>query len=137
MTRGNYAYQDYRAGRAATPRVSTPGRRRAGHRARNKFRLKSIIVIAICFAACLVMCNRYVQISGQVAEYTRLEAELSDLEARNIQITLEIESAVNSREIEEYAANVLGMTKPQHYQIVYVNPQSKGVMGKVAKNQER
>jgi len=97
---------------------------------------KAVLTIAVIFAICLAICYRYVSIASQVAEYSKLEAKLRDLESRNLQLSVEIDRSIDINSIEEYAMSKLGMVKPQKYQIVYVNPQSEDKMENVAKKNE-
>jgi cell division protein FtsB len=97
-------------------------------------RVKTVVAIVLSFLLAFMICYRYTIISNQVAQQDKLEQELRELEARNLQISMEIERSIDLKSIEEYATNVLGMVKPQRYQIIYITPNGRDEMQNVAKN---
>ena len=99
-------------------------------RARNKRNAKTVATILLGLVVCLFMCYRYAAIYGQSVDYSKKMSELRDVEAKNMQLVMEIEKSVDLKKIEEYAINELGMVRPQRYQIRYVTPQVEDKMEK-------
>lgn len=87
---------------------------------RAKKNLMNLVTLLAVFAVALVICSRYVYIYGQSETLQQKEKELKDLQTSNTQLEMNIEQSVDTKSIEEYAENKLGMQKPERYQTNYV-----------------
>lgn len=131
----NLAYElEYYEKTEPTQKTVTKARKRYSLKNRAKF--IKMLNLAIVFAVAFAICFRYVQIYGQRAEINATAAKLEAMATANTQLELNIEQMVDTKSVEEYATNVLGMKKPDRYQISYIVASGEDVMEttKVAQN---
>lgn len=98
------------------------------YKLKSKQKFKYLVMIAVAFIVAGVICFRYVQIYGQNALIQQKASELQKLEAANTQLSLNIEKSIDIKSVEDYATNVLGMKKPDRYQIAYIAASCDDVM---------
>lgn len=105
----------------AESEITTPKKKvkvKSAQRARKN--LMNLVTLLTVFAVAIIICSRYVYIYGQSETLQQKEKELKDLQTANTQLEMNIEQAVDTKSIEEYAENELGMQKPERYQTNYV-----------------
>jgi cell division protein FtsB len=100
------------------------------YRLRNKKKFKCLALIGIVFIIACIICFRYVHIYGQNALIQQKASELQKLDAANTQLALNIQKAIDTKTVEDYATNVLGMKKPDRHQIAYIKASGQDVMEK-------
>ncbi len=81
-----------------------------------KFFVKAAFILAVL---CAVLYGK-VESNRLFNEISDLEAQLKALEAENITLAAEYESATSVKNVEDYAQNVLGLQKLDKSQIEYV-----------------
>lgn len=89
-----------------------------------KFFLKATLILAVL---CAVLYGK-VESNRLFNEISSLEAQLKALEAENITLAAEYESATSVKNVEDYAQNVLGLQKLDKSQIEYVELESDTVI---------
>ncbi len=82
--------------------------------------LMNLITLLTVFAVAIIICSRYVYIYGQNETLQQKEKTLKDMQTANTQLEMNIEQSVDTKSIEEYAEDQLGMQKPERYQTNYV-----------------
>ena len=75
-----------------------------------------MFVIALMVFVLLAQINY----SESAAETARLSAQLSELMEQHRRLEITFESVVSMKEIEQYARDVLGMSRPESYQIAVI-----------------
>ncbi len=96
-----------------------------------KFFLKAAFIMAVL---CAVLYGK-VESNRLFNEISSLEAQLKALEAENITLAAEYESATSVKNVEDYAINVLGLQKLDKAQIEYIELEGDTVIEVVeAKN---
>jgi len=83
--------------------------------------LSSIVgfaLAAVCLIFSLMARVQFTQVQAETAE---LQSQLNELMDEKTKLTIAYESSLNLTEIENYAINVLGMTKPHSDQVKYIN----------------
>mgnify|MGYP005765973589 FL=1 len=128
-SRESVAYQEYeerfpvQQERERNLRVAPAPRRRRKAGIRPSL-LACIAILAVTSAYILFCQMQLTQITAQVSEQSD---KLDELAAENVSLTTKKVNSMNLDEVEEYAANELGMVKIDNSQIEYVeltNPDS-------------
>ncbi len=88
--------------------------------ARGRKNLANLVTLIAVFSLALVICSRYVYIYGQSETMQSKKQTLKDIQTANTQLEMNIEQSIDTKTIEEYAENELGMQKPERYQTNYV-----------------
>lgn len=88
--------------------------------ARGRKNLASLVTLLAIFSLALIICSRYVYIYGQNETMQSKQKALKDMQTANTQLEMNIEQSIDTKTIEEYAENELGMQKPERYQTNYV-----------------
>ena len=94
-------------------------------------------VAVIAFLALSLICYRRVYIYGLHNSVEKVSAQLETVTMDNEQMTIAINSKIDSAKIAEYAQKHLGLQKIDDRQIIYLTGDSQDTMGKVAKNDEK
>ncbi len=89
-----------------------------------KFFIKAAFILAVL---CAVLYGK-VESNRLFNEISDLEAQLKALEAENITLAAEYESATSVKNVEDYAQNVLGLQKLDKAQIEYVEVEGDTVI---------
>jgi Cell division protein FtsL. len=107
--------------------------------ARDNYRLKARIVfnIFLVFAMFIVVMLRYAQISQLNYESNVLKSQYSKLQSENQLLNIDIENAMDLKNIRQIAETKLDMHKPDKTQIVYVNIPKKDVTITASKEQSK
>jgi len=109
-------------GEVAIPQERTLQRQRAraAEAARSAPGVSMFAVLGALFAAALTVFVVLAQISyNEIAsESARLNAQLSELTEQQRRLEITHESVVDMKEVERYARDVLGMSKPEASQVV-------------------
>ena len=87
-----------------------------------------ILGVFVCFGlvAALIYSNvQQLQLNNQI---TALEQEYTDLQSENVRMQSELAGRTSSKNIQEYAENVLGMNALSKSQIEYVQIQTDDVV---------
>ncbi len=90
--------------------------------------VKLILGVFVCFGlvAALIYSNvQQLQLNNQI---TALEQEYTDLQSENVRMQSELAGRTSSKNIQEYAENVLGMNALSKSQIEYVQIQTDDVV---------
>jgi cell division protein FtsL len=97
--------------------------------ARNNSRLKVKIILSIflVFFMFIVVMMRYAQISQLNYESNILKSQYAQLQSDNQLLNIDIENAMDLKNIREIAESKLDMHKPYKSQIVYVSIAKKDV----------
>lgn len=83
--------------------------------------LKIIFVAGICFffLGCVIYSTlKLDEINRDIAS---IDKSMSIAKSEQVRLDMELDSIVSLDKVESYAANTLGMTKVQDYQVVYVD----------------
>ncbi len=106
----------------AEPQVTTTSKKKVKVKRVQKTRknLVNLVTLLAAFAVAIVICARYVYIYGQNETLQQKQKELKDMQTANTQLEMNIEQSIDTKSIEEYAENQLGMQKPERYQTNYV-----------------
>jgi len=80
-------------------------------------------VFGALFAAVLMVFTLLAQISYNeaVSETARLNSQLAELTEQHRRLEITFESVLDMKEIETYARDILGMSKPESYQLAVVH----------------
>ena len=96
--------------------------RKAKAKAKATNMYKTISVCAIMLALCAgFMISRNVAVYESRNEVVTLQKELNELKEYSSQKAFELEQSIDLEEIERWAREERNMTRPEKYQIVYVN----------------
>lgn len=83
---------------------------------------KTVSICAIMLSLCAgFMISRNVAVYESKNEVITLQKELNELKEYSSQKAFELEQSIDLEEIEKWARTERNMTKPEKYQIVYVN----------------
>ncbi len=83
---------------------------------------KTVSICAIMLALCAgFMISRNVAVYESRNEVITLQKELNELKEYSSQKAFELEQSMDLEEIERWARETKNMTRPEKYQIVYVN----------------
>ena len=79
--------------------------------------------VGFVFVAILMVLVVLAQISYHEAatETARLNTQLTELNERQRALLIEFESVISMKEVEQYARDVLGMSRPENYQMSLIN----------------
>ena len=83
-------------------------------------RLRLICGILLCFLTGCMMMYRYTLINEMSVGVQKQKSQLESINKENGQLQVAVEKSVDLNLVEEYAAQKLGMQKPDKYQVVYV-----------------
>ena len=98
---------------------------------------KTVSVCAIMLALCAgFMISRNVAVYEKRNEAMMLQKDLNELKEYSSQKAFELEQSINLEEIERWARDEQNMTRPEKYQIVYVNIKQDDVTEVTAKDVE-
>ena len=98
---------------------------------------KTISICAIMLALCAgFMISRNVAVYEKRNEARMLQKELNELKEYSSQKAFELEQSIDLEEIERWAREEKNMTRPEKYQIVYVNIKQDDVTEVKAKDVE-
>lgn len=100
------------------------------YKLKSQQKFKYLVLITVAFIIACLICFRYVQIYGQNALIQQKASDLQKLEAANTQLAMNIERSIDIKSVENYATNVLGMKKPDRYQVSYIMASGEDVMEK-------
>lgn len=110
------------------PVAQTKVKKKKRYSLKNKAKFFNMLYLAVVFVVAFTICFRYVYIYGQREEINATAEELDALVTANTQLELNIEQMVDTKSVEEYASSVLGMKKPDRYQISYIVASGEDVM---------
>lgn len=100
--------------------------------------LSSPAVVAFAvFAVFALIAFRSVQIYSLHENVESTTTQLQKATRENEQLTIEINSMIDSAKIASYATENLGLQKIQDRQVIYLSSDGGDVMGKVAKAEEK
>lgn len=98
---------------------------------------KTVIICVMMLVLCAgFMISRNVAVYESKNEVAELQKELNHLKEYSSQKAFELDQNLDLEFIEETAKNKLGMTRPEKYQIVYVNIKQDDVTEVTAKEVE-
>ena len=83
--------------------------------------MATLVAVVIGFVMVAGVVAGQVQLTELSQEVEAAQTELQQLQSVQIQLEMEAAGSANSAEIEEYAKNVLGMTKISNEQVTYIN----------------
>lgn len=83
--------------------------------------IRLMLIVGIIFSGCVLVTTTYASIAEQKVINSRLKDELASLQSENIALESDIADKVNLDYVEYEAVTRLGMSKPQSYQIKYVD----------------
>ena len=79
----------------------------------------AVVLFAVMVAVWIFALQVMTRISTQQTEIYKLEAQLSDVQETQDDLLIAYETAYNFAELEDYAANTLGMQRPREEQSFY------------------
>lgn len=98
---------------------------------------KTVSICAVMLALCAgFMISRNVSVYESRNEVEKLQKELNKLKEYSSQKAFELEKSIDLDLVEETAVNKLNMTRPEKYQMVYVNIKQDDVTEVTAKDAE-
>ena len=97
----------------------------------------SVKATLVAFFALSLICYRCVYIYGLHKSVDNVSAQLETITMENEQMTIAINSQIDSAKIAEYAQKHLGLQKIDDRQIIYLTGDTKDSMGKIAKADEK
>lgn len=83
--------------------------------------LKIIFVAGICFLFLGLVIYSTLQLDEVNRDIASIDKSMSIAKSEQVRLDMELDSIVSLDKVESYAANTLGMTKVQDYQVVYVD----------------
>ena len=125
---GNPAYENPAAGPADIPatkeRIRERERAEAEIIAQNVpsvslFAIFGSVLVGIMLVFCVLAQINYNEIAGETA---RLNAQFGELTEKQRRLEITFESVIDMKEVERYARDELGMSKPEADQIAVVHP---------------
>ena len=93
----------------------------------------AVFYIVIIFAIAFFIVMREVNIAQESNKVNALTVQLEDARTQNKRATLELESSVDLKRIEQIATEKYGMARPEKNQIVYINVKQNDFTEKVSK----
>ena len=90
--------------------------------------LKIILGVIVCFAMLAVVILSNVQQLQVSNEITQKQKELTDLQSENVRMQSEIAGRTSSKNVQEYAEEVLGMHPLDLSQVEYIQIQKTDVV---------
>ena len=111
-------------------------KKRAKHKILNNIPMP-IKVAVIAFFTLSLICYRCVYTYGLHNSADRMSAQLETITMQNEQMTIAINSQIDSANIAEYAQKHLGLQKIDDRQVIYLTGDTEDFMGKVAKSDEK
>ncbi|HIU69347.1 MAG TPA: hypothetical protein IAD23_05245 [Candidatus Scubalenecus merdavium] len=118
--------------RVVEPKPLTGAQLRAEQKACTSFNIRVMCVVAVCFAFLAASVAMFAYTNQLTHEVSSIEDDISYAQAENTQLTSTLDSMVSLSEIDDYAVNVLGMTKVQASQVRYID----GASFKQARDQQ-
>jgi len=98
-------------------------------RAKSSNNVRAVLVILTIAAIAFTICWRYVEVYNLASELNQKQTQLSQLNAQNSQLSMQIQQALDKTTLDNYAKNTLGMAAPQKAQYVYLDLTESDVMG--------
>lgn len=107
----------------APPVIEEDTRAKAGVRAETTQSVSPTAIIGFACAAVLLvfMLMSHVQLTEVTNEAIELENSLTELQTEQTRLLIRYEEAFNLTEVEDYAIDVLSMSKPRSDQIIYID----------------
>lgn len=102
------------------PRL-TPAQLRAQTAAANRKTLKIMAVAAICLLFLGVVIYSTLQLDEINRDIASIDKSMRIAKSESVRLNMELDSIISMDKVESYAANTLGMSKVQDYQVVYVD----------------
>ena len=108
----------------ALPRVKQPPQLRVVETARPKntgFAMRSMLCFLTILGIVAGILYNNVLLTEMTSEIQTLEQQFKQLQSENQRMSVEIESRIPLREVQEKAQNSLGMSKIEPYQVRYID----------------
>lgn len=81
-----------------------------------------IMVIALCLLSMFAMLlYGRLRVDELTREVNSVSSKLTDAQAENVQLNMQLDAMISLEKVEDYAKNDLGMTKVEGYQIEYID----------------
>ena len=93
----------------------------------------AVFYIVIIFAIAFFIVMREVNIAQESNKVNSLTTQLEEARTQNKRATLELESSIDLKRIEQIATEKYGMARPEKNQIVYINVKQTDFTEKVSK----
>ena len=88
---------------------------------RQKSRARLFLYIVLSFLVGFLLVSRYVIMYETANQLQETKNELGRVETNNQQLRLQIDRAVDLRALEEISVQRFGMTRPERYQLFYID----------------
>lgn len=94
---------------------------KAQNAASNKKVFKIIVVASICLCFLAAVIYSTLQLDEINRDIASIDKQMRVAKSETVRLNMEINSIISMDKVEDYAANTLGMSKVQNYQVVYVD----------------
>lgn len=102
------------------PRL-TPAQIKAQTAAANRKTLKIMAVAAICLLFLGIVIYSTLKLDEINRDIASIDKSMRIAKSESVRLNMELDSIISMDKVEDYAANTLGMSKVQDYQVVYVD----------------
>lgn len=123
-TYGNVAYDldEYTAVRENKKKENRPRERHIAEHRENRIQtMRVLMAVFILFAGCIVFMGMHVMVVNADVGIRKQQDKLAELKAQTANLEAELAEQVDLDYIKQQATERLGMTKPQPYQIEYID----------------
>lgn len=94
---------------------------KAQNAASNKKVFKIFVVASICLCFLAAVIYSTLQLDEINRDIASIDKQMRVAKSETVRLNMEINSIISMDKVEDYAANTLGMSKVQNYQVVYVD----------------
>jgi cell division protein FtsL len=86
----------------------------------SKIKRKAVLIVAVIFAACIVIMYRYALITEMNYNISNMEKTYNELRNENSRLKISIEKDMDLERVRKIAAEKLEMQEPDRYQVVHI-----------------
>lgn len=122
--------------RPEAPKIKHKKNPRPKSLARVKKKIRFLTTAVFAFALAFAMIYGKVELSRLTNQQSELTAQLAQLEENNLSLESELEAKTSLVKVEDYAENVLGLTKLDKAQIEYIELENENVIEVIEKKDE-
>lgn len=94
---------------------------KAQNAASNRKAFKIIVVASICLCFLAAVIYSTLQLDEINRDIASIDKQMRIAKSETVRLNMEINSIISMDKVEDYAANTLGMSKVQNFQVVYVD----------------
>lgn len=127
-TYGNVAYdlEEYAVVHENTKKENRPRRHHLSERRENRIQtMRVLMAVFVLFAGCIIFMGMHVMVANADIGIRKQRDRLAELKTQTANLEAELAEQVDLDYIKQQATERLGMTKPQPYQIEYIDVPKK------------